>query len=67
MPGIGSRLVRERSCIPKLRAVRVHGYQYHWYYLVSGDALDVLRLLPDMGDLAGIIAREAYDDDEQRR
>ena len=44
MPHLGSPHVGEACDIPGLRACALKGFPFHWYYFVSEDGLDVVRL-----------------------
>lgn len=57
MPGIGSPLIGEICRVPGLRSQGVSQFPVHWYYFTTGDSLDVVRLLADAQDLAGILAQ----------
>jgi toxin ParE1/3/4 len=56
MPAIGSPRVGHLCDIPGLRACRVEGlFPLQWFYFEASDHLDVVRLLGDRQDIAGIL------------
>jgi toxin ParE1/3/4 len=59
MPGVGSPRVGEMFVIPGLRVRRVDGFSCGWFYFVTGDHVDVVRLLADAQDLPTLLADEA--------
>ncbi len=56
MPGAGSPRVGELCGIPGLRVRRVVGFPCSWFYFVTHDHVDVVRLLADAQDLPTILA-----------
>jgi toxin ParE1/3/4 len=58
MPGIGSPLIGEMCAIPGLRSQPVKGFPVQWFYFVAVDHLDVVRLLADAQDVAGILEQQ---------
>lgn len=56
MPGAGSPRVGELCGIPGLRVRRVVGFPCGWFYFVTQDRVDVVRLLADAQDLPTILA-----------
>ena len=56
MPGAGSLRVGELSGIQGLRVRRVVGFPCSWFYFVTNDHVDVVRLLADAQDLPTILA-----------
>jgi toxin ParE1/3/4 len=56
MPGAGSPRVGELCGIPGLRVRRVVGFPCSWFYFVTNDTADVVRLLADAQDLPTILA-----------
>jgi toxin ParE1/3/4 len=56
MPGAGSPQVGEMCGIDELRVRRVPDFPCGWFYFVSGDQVDVVRLLADAQDIAAILA-----------
>lgn len=59
MPGAGSPRVGELCGIPGLRVRRVVGFPCGWFYFVTHDHVDVVRLLADAQDLPAIFADAA--------
>lgn len=59
MPGAGSPRVGELCGIPGLRVRRVVGFPCGWFYFVTQDHVDVVRLLADAQDLPTILADSA--------
>lgn len=56
MPGAGSPVVGELCGIPGLRVRRIVGFPCSWFYFVTTDHVDVVRLLADAQDLPSILA-----------
>ena len=56
MPGAGSPRVGEVCGIDGLRVRRVPNFPCGWFYFVSGDRVDVVRLLADAQDIAAVFA-----------
>jgi toxin ParE1/3/4 len=56
MPGAGSPRVGELCGIPGLRVRRVVGFPCSWFYFVTIDHVDVVRLVADAQDLPTILA-----------
>lgn len=56
MPEAGSPRVGELSGVPGLRFRRILGFPTGWYYFVTSDYIDVVRLLADAQDLPAILA-----------
>ncbi len=56
MPGAGSPRVGELCAIPGLRVRRVGGLPCSWFYFVTNDHVDVVRLLAEAQDLPTILA-----------
>lgn len=61
MPSAGSSRVGELCGIPGLRVRRVVGFPCSWFYFVTNDHIDVVRLLADTQDLAAILADVAQE------
>jgi toxin ParE1/3/4 len=59
MPGAGSPRVGELCGIPGLRVRRVVGFPCGWFYFVTQDHVDIVRLLADAQDLPAIFAGTA--------
>jgi toxin ParE1/3/4 len=59
MPGAGSPRVGELCGIPGLRVRRIVGFPCGWFYFVTQDHVDVVRLLADAQDLPAIFAGTA--------
>ena len=59
MPAIGSPRLGQLCDIPGLRAWRVEGFPMQWFYFEASDHLDVVRLLGDRQDIAGILESRA--------
>jgi toxin ParE1/3/4 len=59
MPGAGSPSVGELCGIPGLRVPRIVGFPCGWFYFVTQDHVDVVRLLADAQDLPAIFAGSA--------
>jgi toxin ParE1/3/4 len=59
MPAIGSPRLGQLCDIPGLRAWRVEGFPMQWFYFEASDHLDVVRLLGDRQDIAGILETRA--------
>ncbi len=55
MLAIGSPRLGQLCDIPGLRAWRVEGFPMQWFYFEASDHLDVVRLLGDRQDIAGIL------------
>jgi toxin ParE1/3/4 len=55
MPGIGSALIGEMCDVPGLRSWPVKGFPVRWYYFVTDEHLDVVRLLADAQDLPALL------------
>jgi len=55
-PGIGSPTLGKELGIPDLRSWRVTGFPLLWFYFERDDHLDVVRLLGERQDTAGILA-----------
>lgn len=51
MPGAGSPRAGELCDIPGLRFRRLPGFSCGWFYFVTADYVDVVRLLADVQDL----------------
>ena len=58
MPHAGSPRAGELCDVPGLRAQRVSRFPCSWYYLVTTEHIDVIRLLADTQDLP-VIFRQA--------
>lgn len=58
MPRAGSPRVGESCGIPGLRAQRVIGFPASWYYFVTDEHADVVRLLADAQDLPSILTHD---------
>ena len=59
MPGRGSPHLAQLCDIPGLRVHRITGFPCGWYYLVTDEHIDVVRLLADAQDIpAALIATE---------
>jgi toxin ParE1/3/4 len=56
MPGAGSPRLGESCGIDGLRVRRIPNFPCGWFYFVSGDRVDVVRLLADAQDIAAVIA-----------
>ena len=56
MPGAGSPRVGELCGIPGLRVRRIAGFPCGWFYFVTPDHVDIVRLLADAQDLPAIFA-----------
>ena len=56
MPGAGSPRVGELCGIDGLRVRRIPDFPCGWFYLVSVDRVDVVRLLADARDIAAVLA-----------
>ncbi|CAB4363227.1 unannotated protein [freshwater metagenome] len=56
MPGAGSPRVGVVCGIPGLRVRRVVGFPCSWFYFVTTDQVDIVRLLADSQDLPSILA-----------
>ena len=56
-PGMGSSLLGALLGIPTLRTWRVTGFPLLWLYVEREDHLDVIRLLGEKQDVAGILMR----------
>ena len=54
-PGIGSPILGQNLGIPGLRTWRVSRFPLLWFYFEKDDHLDVVRLLGERQDLAGIL------------
>ena len=61
MPGAGSPRVGELCGIPGLRVRRVASFPCGWFYFVTDDHVDVVRLLADAQDLPTILADAAHE------
>ena len=59
MPAIGSSRLGQLCDIPGLRAWRMEGFPMQWFYFEASDHLDVVRLLGDRQDIAGILESRA--------
>jgi len=59
MPGAGSQRVVELCGIPGLRVRRIDGFPCGWFYFVTQDHVDVVRLLADAQDLPAVLAGSA--------
>ncbi|MBQ0960586.1 type II toxin-antitoxin system RelE/ParE family toxin [Ideonella sp. 4Y11] len=57
-PGIGSPTLGKALGIPGLRTWRVQRFPLLWCYFERADHLDVVRLLGERQDLAGILSGE---------
>ena len=55
-PGAGSPRVGEVCGIDGLRVRRIPNFPCGWFYFVSGDHVDVVRLLADAQDIAAVLA-----------
>ncbi|MEP4650438.1 MAG: type II toxin-antitoxin system RelE/ParE family toxin [Ilumatobacter sp.] len=55
MPGAGSPQLGEMCGIDGLRVRRVPDFPCDWFYFVTGDRVDVVRLLADAQDIAAIL------------
>ena len=56
MPGAGSPRVGEVCGIVGLRVCRIPNFPCGWFYFVTGDQVDVVRLLADAQDIAAVLA-----------
>lgn len=56
MPGAGTPQVGELVEIPGLRHRRVTGFPCGWFYFITDDGVDVVRLLADAQNLPAILA-----------
>jgi len=56
MPGAGSPQVGEMCGIDGLRVRRVPDFSCGWFYFVTGDRVDVVRLLADAQNIAAVLA-----------
>ncbi|MGB9346422.1 MAG: type II toxin-antitoxin system RelE/ParE family toxin [Ilumatobacteraceae bacterium] len=56
MPGAGSPRIGEVCGIDGLRVRRIPNFPCGWFYLASGDRVDVVRLLADAQDIAAVLA-----------
>lgn len=56
MPGTGTPSVGELCEIPGLRYRRVAGFPCGWFYFITDNGVDVVRLLADGQDLPSILA-----------
>jgi toxin ParE1/3/4 len=65
MPGSGSPRVGELADIPGLRVRRIDGFPCGWFYFVTPDHVDVVRLLADAQDLTAILHTVDEDDDAE--
>lgn len=54
MPRAGSPRAGELCDVPGLRTQRVTGFPCGWYYFVTNEHVDVVRLLADAQDLPSI-------------
>lgn len=61
MPGAGSPHVGEQCGIPGLRVRRVVGFPCSWFYFITNDHIDVVRLLADAQDLPTILAAVVHE------
>ena len=59
-PGIGSPVLGKAMGIPGLRAWRVAKFPPLWCHFERGDQLDVVRLLGERQDIAGILGDEFF-------
>ncbi len=59
MPGAGSPRVGELCGIPGLRVRRIVDFPCGWFYFVTHDQVDVVRVLADRQDLPAIFAGTA--------
>jgi toxin ParE1/3/4 len=57
-PGMGSPALGKVLGLPGLRTWRVGKFPLLWCYFERGDHLDVVRLLGERQDVAGILAGE---------
>jgi len=55
MPGAGSPRVGELCNAPGLRVRRIEGFPCGWFYFVTPNHADVVRLLADSQDLLAIL------------
>ena len=55
MPGAGSPRVGELCDAPGLRVRRIEGFPCGWFYFVTPDHADVVRLLADSQDLLAFL------------
>ena len=55
MPGTGSPRIGELWEIPGLRVRRIEGFPCGWFYFITRDHLDVVRLLADSQDITAIL------------
>ena len=55
MPGIGSALIGDMCDVEGLRSWTVKGFPIRWYYFVTDERLDVVRLLADERDLPALL------------
>jgi toxin ParE1/3/4 len=58
LPASGSPRVGDLCDIPGLRSWRVRGFPVRWFYFVTEDRLDVVRLLADAQDLGAALDDE---------
>ena len=56
MPGAGTPRIGELCGIPGLRYRRITGFPCGWFYFISSDGVDVVRLLANAQDLPAILA-----------
>lgn len=54
-PGIGSPRIGDLCGVPGLRSWPFKGFSVRWYYLITDDHLDVVRLLADTQDLIALL------------
>ena len=59
MPAIGSASIGDRCDVPGLRSWSIKGFPIRWYYFVTDDHLDVVRLLADAQDLPTLLSGAA--------
>lgn len=58
MPAMGSPRLGLLCEIPGLRSWRVRGFPMSWLYFEAMDHLDVVRLMGDQQDIAGILTAQ---------
>ena len=54
-PGVGSPHIGELCGVPGLRSWAVKGFPTRWYYFITGDHIDIVRLLADAQDLVALL------------
>lgn len=56
MPGAGTPPVGEVGDIPGLRLRRLTGFGCGWFFFITADGVDVVRLHADAQDLPAVLA-----------